>query len=191
MLDHLGKYTKNQAIFETTCMICITHQMYNIHTCTLRHICYQHSRRMCTVQDLLSQKSSSAARPWVTWIASPRCHPPKGRWDWIKSEERSSKDKKVYSQLGISIKDCYPSRRIQKMYHHLWHEGSLSASGSKQNGLIMCKMADHVHSTIIVSVNITSYLLKSSFKALSKQNKLASLGHWPEWKQESGFRTSD
>ena len=136
-------------------------------------------------------KNSSAARPWVTWFVSSRCHPPKGAWDWIKSEERSSKDKKVYSQLGISIKDCYPSRRIQKMYHHLWHEGSLSASGSKQNGLIMCKMADHVHSTIIVSVNITSYLLKSSFKAPSKQNKLASLGHWAEWKQESGFRTSD
>ena len=108
-------------------------------------------------------------------------HPSKGGWDWIKSEERCSKDKKVYSQLGLSIRDCYPSRIIQKMHHHLWHEGSLSASGSKQNGLIMCKMGDHVHSTIIVSANITSYLLNSSFLAPSKSTYCMSQDSLYSW----------
>ena len=122
-------------------------------------------------------KNSSAARPRVTWFVSSRCHPPKGAWDWIKSEERSSKDKKVYSQLGISIKDCYPSRRIQKMYHHLWHEGSLSASGSKQNGLIMCKMGDHLHTTIIISISILRHMFFSKWES---KNEYFALSLW-EW----------
>ena len=112
-------------------------------------------------------------------------HPSKGGWDWIKSEERCSKDKKVYSHLGIFIRDCYPSWRIQKMHHHLWHEGSLSASGSKQNGLIMCKMGDHVHSTIIVSLNITSYLLNLSFIAPSKSIYCMSQDSLYNWQEMS------
>ena len=63
------------------------------------------------------------------------------------------------------------------MFHHLWHEGSLSASGSKQNGLIMCKMGDHLHTTIIISISILRHIF---FGKWESKNEYFALTLW-EW----------